>query len=125
MNEFIVWDKVIKKFWDYENIHEGDRPSLGNDNVFAYISKKDINNKKIYADCSIVEFAHRYVKDDYSHDCILRGVFTYSEDKLCYVIELLPNDIYKVNFLSFNENSGLFQIIDTIQENKLGLIKQT
>ena len=136
MNEFIVWDKHRNIFTDkYVNIRPDGtlwkltRNKLVNCKdsryeVFNYIGKKDINNKKIYADSSIVEFEIYIVNTDYTEDVeyTLNGVFTYNYDELRYEIVILNDD----KFICLNYDTEVqrnFKIIDTIQENKLGLIK--
>ena len=135
MNDFIVWDKHQNRFTDrYVNIRpDGTLWKLTRSvlvpckdtryEVFNYIGKKDINNKKIYADSSIVEFENNYLKSGIWSVCRLKGIFIFDSEKLKYKIELLDNDIYKCLFLQYDEKVYDFKIIDTIQENKLGLIK--
>ena len=139
MNEFIVWDEKFKKFVDTDNIImdlksgglKGIYGGLGYVDtwkLFNYIGKKDINNKKIYADSSIVEFIYRGKKiglfgEHISHEAVsLVGFFTYNNDEARYEVDILGDDKYVcLNFDS--DNFRDINIIDTIQENKLGLIK--
>ncbi len=76
-----------------------------------YIGKKDINDEKIYADSSIVEL--EYMTDKY------KGTISYNNDFCCYQIILMDTD----DKVSINDFVSNIKIIDTIQENKLGLIK--
>lgn len=131
MKEFIVWysngtDKFNKEFTlddlisqlHYDEIC--DSPLLKDYKVIEIcqsVGLKDINNNKIYADCSIVEFqwANRFrnIQTDW-------GVFKYDLDYLQYLIYEENEDINKSSIKEvFN-----IKIIDTIQENKLGLIKE-
>lgn len=133
MNEFIVWDSEYNKFISWEDVaftkdknddfiiimKEIDETTSEGRNfqTFNYIGLKDINNKKIYADSSIIEF--REDKD------LGYGYFTYDFIKLRYIIKVISsNEIY--NNLELPYESSIMKnikIIDTIQENKLGLIK--
>ncbi len=116
MNEFIVWDKVNKEFGrisEAGTISEWswDECTSNNDyTLHQYIGKTDINGNKIYADSSIVEFNIL--------DSKYRGFFTYNSARLRYEIEISSKE-------SIIYDGGVkdFKIIDTIQENKLGLIK--
>lgn len=79
------------------------------------IGLKDINGKSIYADSSIVEFDY-YIKEQFFKGI---GYITYNKNLCCYCIctfNKLLTTIAETEFLNF-------KIIDTIQENKLGLIK--
>ena len=152
-NELIVWDKKTKKFrecmslcywnsmdvmyserkntkvgdikfiWlkakdiiedkDYHLRREGHKVQL-----FNYIGLKDIEDKKIYADSSIVEFN---VIDETKKQI---GYFSFDQTILSYVIELLPKP--RGGTIAYKYSGWTIQnikIIDTIQENKLGLIK--
>ena len=82
------------------------------DSINSGVGLKDINGKSIYADSSIVEFEHKDKK--------LQGFFRYSKMRLSYVIEDLYNDMGEMVYDGSQNN---FKTIDTIQENKLGLIK--
>lgn len=103
-----------------------------------YIGITDINDKKIYADSHIVEF--NCVADD----IVLTGYFTYNIEHQIMTIKLLTlngDDITEKDKDNFSDWWGLFfedgnlvyysqnkvgfdfKIIDTIQENKRGLIK--
>ena len=120
MKEFIVWDKEDKEWLKNEDMPicacDGRRELILNADwasFHQYIGKTDINNKKIYAGCSIVE-----LNDGMS----TMGYFTYCDKRLKYVIKVVGDSIVEEvstdNWDFFN-----FKIIDTIQENKLGLIK--
>ena len=129
--EFVVWDKPNSKFVEDKRLRLnslGELYYFDDDETFASekeldmdkfsicwdIGKTDINNKKIYADCSVVEFEYRdntpietFKKDT--------GYFYFDKDLLSFMIKT-KRGIYTVKGL---EN---LMIIDTIQENKLGLV---
>lgn len=151
MNEFIVWDKSDKRFYPLYSYSVGNKlikPLVkikGKDfkilneecQIFNYINKKDINNKKIYADCSIVEFI---LKDeaifaDFTgrkptiwNEIKMIGYFTFNDEDLRYEIDIIDWEKSKTKsqfsclYYNFDRMSD-FKIIDTIQVNKLGLIK--
>lgn len=80
------------------------------------VEKLDINNKDIYADSSIIEFRCDIWGNSISPNV---GHFEFNSNTLRYVIVSLcgrriPYDMEYIHGL---------KIIDTIQENKLGLIK--
>lgn len=143
MSEFIVWDKD-NYFGEDNQFHELERflyeglsvhfekdnglviidydvydyasPKPLNIETFNYIGKADINNKKIYADCSIVEF--EYFDDNPKNTCKMYGYFSFKEKELGFRVCTFNNSY----FSNFNHIRD-FKIIDTIQENKLGLSK--
>lgn len=88
-----------------------------------YIGKKDIEGKKIYANYSIVEF-------DYSGDPYtvkIQGYFYFNTDALFYEIRGVNyknNKSEKLEYCINEHKISNLKIIDTIQENKLGLIKR-
>ena len=132
MNEFIVWDEEAEIFIDEAKCILANGTLFRNEKDFANeisddlsmffsIGLKDINNQKIYADSSIIEF-------DYMND-LYKGYFYFDKKELMYFIKILES-----SFVHFNKDSGScfaytnlkicdFKIIDTMQENKLGLIK--
>lgn len=96
----------------YSNSGEGD--------ICKFIGINDIDGKKIYADSSIFEFEFNNYK--------YYGFISYCNNTLTYSINFLAyND--KTHFRSSRILSGNtasfdnFKVVDTIQENKLGLIK--
>ena len=131
MNEFIVWDERAKQlsydlvfinfssggcgFWAINSL--GERKIFNSDikdvKIMKDIGKTDINDKKIYADCSIL---------DMNDGVGTIGYFTYSKEELRYVFKCLNNSIVEV-VRAENWSVLKMEIIDTIQENKLGLIK--
>jgi len=86
---------------------------------------KDINNKKIYADSSIVEFDYfdLNLKGEECNKNTYKGYFSWHIDTLSYFIHYdCGNEIFnQVQYCPSKFKN--FKIIDTIQENKLGLIK--
>lgn len=140
MNEFIVWysndinqDKFSKEFTLQELISQEhldyicDSRILVNykvDSINNSIRLKDINGKSIYADSSIVEFTYWFredLQDKRVDEKRMKGYFHYDNNTLSYLFHnLLDNSNYFYGRMNFKEN---LKIIDTIQENKLGLIK--
>lgn len=137
MNEFIVWDKTLECFRlsDYVKLENGILKPIGEDyTIYKGIGLKDINGKKIYADCSIVEFEHKYKQRAKKQNGIytlenfhtekteiLQAFFTWNNEELRYELDILNHDFFVC--LDFTSTMKNFKIIDTIQENKLGLIK--
>jgi len=131
MKDYAIWDEDHKKWIDLSknqivlNLCNGGLKGLfGGDGymsswkLFEGIGLKDINDKPIYADSSIFEF-------DYFGD-ILTGYFTYDKKYLSFLIRILT--IGECAVMSFadkvwNNSIKNFKIIDTIQENSMGLIK--
>ena len=145
MNEFIVWDKedifgesrafwsvseilankdyefyfMVKDNFDIELSYYNDDADFGemvivNIDTFNYAGKTDIEGNKIYADSSIVEFGH---KNNHSPNAFkLKGVFKFNTKELRYFIECFTG--HKISY----DSKQNFKIIDTLQENKLGLI---
>lgn len=119
MNEFIAWNNKTKKFTDWSTIRKFRNfeklLSLNHVDLMQYIGKTDINDKKIYAESSIVEFLFN------DGTVYTRGYFVFNKKFLSYfVYDLEDKKHYKFN----NFISNYIKIIDTIQENKLGLIKE-
>ena len=121
MNEFIFWNKHYEKFFDdltISGINVNEALEENEDWIaLPYIQKDDINNNKIYADCSIVEFEWKI------SGLKKVGYFYYSNEYLCYMIKWVSE--YTSDVLFYDKYTMKnFKIIDTIQENKLGLIKE-
>lgn len=129
MEKFIVWDTEINKpvvvatIEDYISVNFKDRCR-----AFKDIGIKDINKNSIYADNSIVEFKlnnHRTTFD-------VVGVFKFHKERLIYFIEILKCDEVEnyslgLNTIPYDVYRNIIsdiKIIDTVQENKLGLIKE-
>ena len=84
------------------------------------IEKKDKAGEEIYADSSIVKITINDEDGEHSH----KGFFSYNDDILCYGFkEPISNNtqrrIWRMEKLQMYAVS--FKIIDTLQENKLGL----
>ena len=137
MYEFVVWDKNLKRFEDLNCtwlefgleveptlVNSGavgyERIATTNISVHNYIGKKDINDEKIYADSSIVEF--EALNGINTRIEIETGVFRYNSTSLRYEIQLIIDGKYGCQYV-YNKYVVNLKIIDTIQENKLGLIK--
>ena len=138
MNDYIAWDKekcifvlqgeIIFSFYGDNRIvvapncieYIGDSCHDNyNENrfcIFKDIGLKDINEKSIYADSSIVEFKNSQLWNKYN------GIFFYNKEKLCYQIKIIGS-IRNNEIIPYDKYCSDFKIIDTIQENKLGLIK--
>jgi len=138
-NEFIVWDEEEERFIDETKCIFKDGTLFRNEKAFANeisddltmfwsVGKTDINNKKIYTDCSIVEFKEPY------HGSELKGSFVWCNETLRYKISIIQGtgrfqEGTVQEIMKESRWSGLvpkfvdYNIIDTIQENKLGLIK--
>lgn len=119
MSEYIFWDKFREKFSEdliVSGITVNEIFEECEDwKAFIYIGLNDISDNKIYADSSIVEFEY-YIKEQFFKGI---GYITYIKNLCCYCIctfNKLSTTIAETEFLNF-------KIIDTIQENKLGLIK--
>jgi len=142
MNEFIVWDKERKRFMgdgevifsDYGDLkitvspnsqdYVGDSTHDYYDEsrwcLYSYIGKTDDTpeQNKIYADCSIVEFER-------GHNTFY-AYFEFNKKYLRYDIcifaynNIKDAEITKTDFFCWSDER--FKIIDTIQENKLGLL---
>lgn len=121
MNEFLVWHKLRKEFVQpYRNIVFDNDGICENDlcDICNYIGLNDIDGKKIYADSSIVEF--EYGSKNNRHKKI--GVYVYDKNIAGYYIcDINNKNIAIAHHLSYPITN--IKIIDTIQENKLGLIK--
>lgn len=137
MNEFIVWDEN-DNLVGYEFLSEKGRWTfiLENEGIerignicpsfdkklfkLPYIHKTDINGKKIYAQSSIVEFYFQAGIDIDDDICVI-GYFSYNNESLRYEIKDLNTN--EAIYLWTGYSETVLSIIDTIQENKLGLIK--
>jgi len=124
MNEFIVWDKRYRVFRKLLKIDFELGLYFCIDTVVPFekgelvkdIGIKDINGKSIYANSSIVEF--EWGQD--RHNII--GYFAFNKEYLSYEIIMLNTQKGK-SMCYAPHNCFNLKIIDTIQENKLGLIK--
>ena len=125
MNEFVVWDNNSKVFIDFWELNDSLIGMLNKDELLPYIGKKDIEDNKIYADCSIFEFILETPSVESQSMCYktLRGSFTFNDEDLRYEIDIYDDPDYCVLWYS-PEYMSNFRVIDTIQENILGLIKE-
>lgn len=131
MSGFIVWDKRYRVFRKLLKIDFELGLYFCIDTVVPFekgelvkdIGLKDINGKSIYVDSSIVEFKMVINKKEVD----TQGYFSYIKEELRYEFYQYFNQ--RRNFIKayLSPNDGRiaseFKIIDTIQENKLGLIK--
>ena len=136
MNDFIVWDKC-RKVWIDESypffinsrgflcIQRNDKQMvIENDcEIFKSLGLTDIKSKSIYADSSIVEFKMMINKEE----VVIKGYFSYIEEELRHEFYQYfdQRQSFIKAFLSPRDSriTEKFKSIDTIQENKLGLIK--
>lgn len=134
MNEFIVYNDK-NDFIGNEHIREDGRWSfvLNNEGLersgtispaldeklyrHRFIGKTDIDGKKIYADCSVVEF------DDYSlitgvKKDAFRATFTYSKKHLGYIFKLIKQGDEFINdeMLYYKDKVKNLKVIGTLQE---------
>ena len=141
-NEFIVWDKEHKRWLesyynhilyvplqkdndrlirvDYDDVSEAGYVYITWDENEVDIFQKVMDDKDgnpIYANSSIVEF------DDwnelYSRVDKRKGYFIFDKNTLQYVVVFTTGPTRKYNTL----NMSNFKVIDTVQENSLGLVK--
>lgn len=144
MNEFIVWDKENSEFIDenkpwwvlgfYPNgdvYNQEEHKRYSKDERYVLLKDigiTDIDNKKIYADSSIVEFTIR--EDGIKLPVI--GYFKFDPIFLRYYIRIIEDKgvenryylgLQVVPWDKYCDYIRDIKIIDTIQENKLGLIK--
>lgn len=126
MNNFIVWDKRYKVFRKLLKIDFQLGLYFCIDTVVPFekgeliknIDLKDINGKNIYADSSIVEF--EFYNSSNKWEKII-GYFKYIPECFCYVVIALCNSYSSIPISTLANRN--IKIIDTIQENKSGLIK--
>lgn len=107
--EFLDSDKPINDISEYledeiRNINKNHKD----------IGLKDINGKSIYADSSIVKI--EYLTKQWNK---ATGYFKYISSELGYCFQIGKTISIPIHKLIFKN----IEIIDTIQENKLGLIK--
>jgi len=134
MNEFIVWDEENARFSDLELFHnqifinhEGktkwfDHSGMSDADFqlkpFWYIGKTDIEDNKIYADCSIVEFLIQEEQGKPYIKC--KGFFHYEEFLLSNVVRIFQQDGFKEWYIKTYDKDMMtdFKIIGTLQEDK-------
>ena len=135
VSEFILWDRIFKRFTsEFPNNYcldlDGKVKEFGNSyikkekdtafDVLSYIGKTDVNGDRIYADCSIVETT---ILDE-SGAIILFGFFMYNKKELRYELNIELNGKEPVCLHFDSERMVNVKVVDTIQENKLGIIKE-
>ena len=131
MNEFIVWSEEKNKFItnEVEFCIQADgslcKPTeepyedglVYMDSYFKYfnyIGKDDADGKKIYADCSVVEFDFRFFDEDEYEKLV--GYFSYNDDLAMFELrEPYTKDEYRIYYLNKNDIKN-FKIIGTLQE---------
>ena len=137
MDEFIVWDKEHRLFANIETLSMNGLGQIklnsGWEHIdktcyttHPYIGKKDINGKKIYADSSIVEFDFQGFGETTTET--YRGFIEWNKDRFRYDINVFSHadrrgDNYIFDLGKCLSNISDLKITDTIQQNKLGLIK--
>lgn len=117
-----VWDSNARYFYldgEVQFIIETKKPVGKDFTIHQYVGLKDIDDKKIYADSSIVEFEFGTISNKK-----LKGYFKYSNYTLSYHIILVDDGNRGRAFKFDAELMYDIKIIDTIQENKLNLIKE-
>lgn len=110
MNEFIVWDKSAKNWCEGTLLKmDGTVASSHPEHyeVCKWIGKKDINDKEIYADCSIVEFLWRNEKT--------RAFISWDDIQLTYDVVFVKNGLRLAYHEIYQEMIGI-KIIGTLQE---------
>ena len=122
MDELIEWSEELKMFSNSKTLKDllredtYDEHEINEVEYFHYIRKTDINNEKIYADCSVVEIKYN---TSVSLKCII-GTFKYNSDCLCYEFinsdsKSFTNKIVRFDEITFNRSH--LKIIGTLQEN--------
>ena len=152
MEDFIVWyekpsgDRYSREFTldeliGHNHINEiCDCPLSKDDKIIGRnrgVGLLDTEDKKIYADSSIVEFEYTYktktVKNKnggFTHEynsrlkCVnLKGSFEYNKDELRYEINIYDDNDFICLWYDIEKMLNI-KIIDTIQDNELDLIKK-
>ena len=121
-NKFISWEEVSftkDKDDDFVIVMKEIDPIVSegrNFESFDYIGLKDIKDKKIYADYSLLKVNYFHSLGDLISDV---GYFSFCDESLRYYFTLInETEIVEYDPSYFDS----LEIIDTIQENKLGLI---
>ena len=120
-NKFIDSTKCILVDGTLYRNDEMYRKNISEDlSMYNDLGLRDINDELIYSECSIVQFEFEFYN-------IIRGYFQFNKRSLSYDIVFLDKyeDYVSINYgnETYSRNIKDFKIIDTIQENKLGLIK--
>ena len=132
MCEVAVWDKTLNCFHldGRVKLENGVLEPIGKDyTVHQYIGLKDIDDKKIYADSSIISFIYKPIGE--SGTCKDIGFIFFCKKDFMFKINILTRSDKNGDNYIFNLGNCLnnmymkeIKIIDTIQENKLNLIKE-
>lgn len=132
MKKFRVWDSACNCFFkEHEVLLYGngsmvyrDGGYINDGQVCDYIEKDDIEGNKIYADSSIVEFDRMSMNNPELEEGVIAYI-AYDNNRCCYDLCFgLEKDAPRISISDFTPFlRSEFKIIDTIQENKLGLIK--
>lgn len=127
MSEFMVWDDIGKEFikdvTSFISFNSNGTINcfngFGDTKYFKAIGLKDIDNKEIYADCSIVEIL---INHKSAGNRLSIGYFKFNKEYLRYEVVFIDGYMKsKTEFYHLFMSN--IKIIDTIQENKLGLFK--
>jgi len=122
MNEYIEWDKKNKRFCfpkcgcgitinEWFEFYEKSE----NFSIHQCIKMRDVNNQPIYEKCSIVSIGYSWQEPEEQ----VKGFFKYDHRELAYLIY----DIEKKEYVRFDISKMQYiEVVDTVQENKLGLI---
>ena len=120
MCEVAVWDSNARYFHldgEVRLIVETKKPVGKDSTIHQYIGLKDIDDKKIYADSSICKINYFSGSDWIGDYCY----FSFDTENLRYVAHLIiEKEIVDYEASCFD----CISIVDTIQENKLNLIKE-
>ena len=132
MCEAAVWDSNARYFHldgEVRFIIETKMPVGKDSTIHQYIGLKDIDDKKIYADSSIISFIYKPIGE--SGTCKDIGFIFFCKKDFMFKINILTRSDKNGDNYIFNLGNCLnnmymkeIKIIDTIQENKLNLIKE-
>ena len=143
-----IWSKSINRFLDpikddevaisntgdiyvishNSSVISGYDVEVDHDDTYLFFDNtrlKDINSKSIYSESSIFEFeaiVNGFRQQPTTH--VLKGSFEFNLDDLRYEINIYNSPLFKCLWYDSQYMSN-FKIVDTIQENKLGLIKES
>lgn len=134
MNEFIVWDKKFDRFLPEEDMaisslgfiftlgEDGYFPrNVGDCTIHNFIGMTDANNKKIYTDSSVLRMTINDEDGEHSHI----GYFSFNELLLMYEFKEPLGELTRIWRLEkLQPYSMRLETLDTMQENKLGLIQE-
>jgi len=139
LKNYIAYDTKNKRFiytvsaiyFPFHGIIRGDitKPSgiLSNQPIedcelFENTEIMDTEEHSIYAEVHIFSFKHK--QKEFAKPSSYKGFFKWNNDKKSFVLYVFEDDLGLIEYGNYdNDNMFDFKIIDTIQENKLGLIK--